>query len=363
MGIQEKIRQLEEEIRRTQYNKATEFHIGRLKAKIAKLKRELISPSHTKTGKAAGGFDIKKGGDATVAIIGLPSVGKSTLLTELTNAQSKVAAYAFTTLKCIPGMLEYNGARIQVLDLPGIIEGAKDGRGRGREIISVARSADLLLILLDATNPDREYETIMRELYGFGIRVNTKPPEIAVKKTLHGGITISSTVKLTKISETEVNAVLGEYGIYSADVVFRSDASIDELIDVLEGNRVYLPAIIAINKIDLVGGRLDKKLQFEYIPISAENGVNIELLKERIYRKLDFIRVYTKKRGEKVDMEEPLIVRRGTKVSDVCERLHRELKSNFKYALVWGKSVKHPGQRVGLEHVLADGDVIQIVKR
>lgn len=360
MGLQEKIREIEEEIKRTQYNKATEFHIGQLKAKLAKYKRELIAPS--RAGKRSGGFDVKKSGDATVAIIGLPSVGKSTLLTKITNAQSKAAAYAFTTLKCIPGVLEYNKAKIQILDLPGIIEGAKDGRGRGREIISVARSADLLLIMLDATNAVAEYNIIMRELYGFGIRVNSKPPDVVIKKKIRGGITINSTVKLTKISEREVQAVLGEYGLHNADVVFREDISVDQFIDVVEGNRVYLPAIFVVNKIDLINSE-NLLLPFAYIPISAEKGYNLEKVKEEIYNKLDFINIYTKRKGEKADIEEPLIMRRGTTVADVCERLHRDLKKDFRYAIVWGKSVKHDGQRVGLEHVLADGDIVYIVKK
>ena len=362
MGLLEKIREIEEEIKRTQYNKATEFHIGQLKAKLAKYKRELITPSRAGAGKRSGGFDVKKSGDATVAIIGLPSVGKSTLLTKITNAQSKAAAYAFTTLKCIPGLLEYNKAKIQILDLPGIIEGAKDGKGRGREIISVARSADLLLIMLDAMNAVAEYNIIMRELYGFGIRVNSKPPDVVIKKKIRGGITINSTVKLTKISEREVQAVLGEYGMHNADVVFREDVSVDQFIDVVEGNRVYIPAIFVVNKIDLANSE-NLSLPFAYIPISAEKGYNLEKVKEEIYNKLDFINIYTKRKGEKADIEEPLVMRRGATVGDVCERLHRDLKKDFRYAVVWGKSVKHEGQRVGLDHILADGDIVYIVKK
>jgi small GTP-binding protein len=105
-----------------------------LKAKLAKLKRELIDGASKKGGMqtAGEGFEVSKSGDARVGMIGFPSVGKSTLLTKLTGTFSKVAAYEFTTLTCIPGVLKYKGAKIQLLDLPGIIEGAKDGKGRGK---------------------------------------------------------------------------------------------------------------------------------------------------------------------------------------------------------------------------------------
>lgn len=249
MGLQEKLKELEDELARTQKNKATEYHIGILKSKIAQYRRELVSPR--KHGASAGGFDIKKSGDATVAIIGLPSVGKSTLLNKLTKAESKTAAYAFTTLKCIPGILEYKEAKIQVLDLPGIIEGAKDGRGRGREVIAVARGSDLLLLLLEAMNP-RQRDVIEGELAGFGIRINSKPPDVAISRTSRGGVVINKTVAVKKISEREILAALNEYGIYNANVVLRQDITVDEFIDVVEGNRAYMPAIYLLTKCDLV---------------------------------------------------------------------------------------------------------------
>ncbi len=116
MGLPEKIKQIEEEMKKTQINKKTEHHIGLLKAKLARLHEELESSTSKGGGPA---FEIRKGGDATVVLIGLPSVGKSTILNRLTNAKSKVAAYAFTTLTVVPGILRLNGADIQVLDLPG----------------------------------------------------------------------------------------------------------------------------------------------------------------------------------------------------------------------------------------------------
>lgn len=128
---QEKIAELEAEYARTQKNKATSQHLGLIKAKIAKLKRELIQQSTTgggAGGKGGAGFDVSKSGDTRVGLVGFPSVGKSTLLTKLTGTFSEAADYEFTTLTAIPGTLHYRGAKIQILDLPGIIEGAKDGK-------------------------------------------------------------------------------------------------------------------------------------------------------------------------------------------------------------------------------------------
>ena len=358
MGIKERLKELEDELAKTQKNKKTEYHIGILKSKIAQLRRQLLHPK--KHGASAGGFDIKKSGDATVAIIGLPSVGKSTLLNKLTKAESRTAAYAFTTLKCIPGIMEYEDTKIQLLDLPGIIEGAKDGKGRGREIIAVARNADLILVLVEATRP-RQAGIIESELYGFGIRMNSQKPRVSIGKQIRGGVTISSTKKLTKISKKEILATLNQYGIFNANVVIHQDITVDEFIDVIEGNRAYIPALYVLTKADLVKSL--PKLGFGYMAISAESGKGMEGLKKSIYEKLDLIHIFTKRRGEKADLEEPLVVRKGTTVAEVCSELHRDLKKEFRYALVWGKSVKHQPQRVGLEHVLADGDVIQIIKR
>jgi small GTP-binding protein len=183
--IQAKIDLLEAEYARTQKNKATNYHLGTLKAKIAKLKSELINGPGGKsagTKNAERGFDVSKSGDTRVGLVGFPSVGKSTLLTTLTGTRSEAAAYEFTTLTCIPGTMNYKGARIQVLDLPGIIEGAADGKGRGRQVISTARTCNMILIVLDAAKPLTHKKIIEQELFSFGIRINQKPPEVKVVK-------------------------------------------------------------------------------------------------------------------------------------------------------------------------------------
>lgn len=132
MGLTDKIKDIEEEMARTQKNKATEYHIGLLKAKLAKYRSAIIEGESKSGGPKGEGFDVEKHGHARIAMIGFPSVGKSSILEHITETESETAAYEFTTLTCIPGVLKIHDAKCQLLDLPGIIEGAATGKGRGR---------------------------------------------------------------------------------------------------------------------------------------------------------------------------------------------------------------------------------------
>ena len=181
MSINQKIIEIEQEMARTQRNKATEGHLGLLKAKLAKLRREQVDVIMNKGGGHGEGFDVMKSGDARVGLIGFPSVGKSTILTKLTDTFSEVNEREFTTLTCIPGVVQYRGSKIQLLDLPGIIEGAKDGKGKGRQVIGVARTCNLIMIVLDAVKPLSHKRIIENELEGVGIKLNRKKPDISKK--------------------------------------------------------------------------------------------------------------------------------------------------------------------------------------
>jgi small GTP-binding protein len=163
----QRIAQLEEEIRTTPYHKGTEHHIGKLRAKIAKLKNQ-EEQAIKKAGGSHIGFIPKKGGDATIVLIGPPSVGKSTLLNKLTQAQSRVESWPFTTVKVVPGMWDYQGAKIQIFDLPGIIHGASLGVGRGREVLSATRSAELLILMVDIKTKS-QIKSILKELKQVGV--------------------------------------------------------------------------------------------------------------------------------------------------------------------------------------------------
>ena len=364
MDAEAEIRKIQDEIKRTQYNKATEHHIGLLKAKIARLKVAAASKRKAGSGK---GFAVRKEGDATAVMVGYPSVGKSTLLNKLTEAKSRVAAYEFTTTETIPGVLEYGGAKIQLLDVPGLITGAAEGKGRGREVISAVRSADLILILADVTATD----TIVRminELEAAGIRLDKRPSQVSIEKMKSGGLSISGK---SGIPEETLKEIFKTFGILNANVIFKESLTVDSLIDFLSRNCVYAPSLIVLNKMD----RMDRKqaeairegVKTAYgkgtILISAEHDINLEELRKRIYEKMKFIQVFTRRKEAKEIPKEPIILKEGATIRDVCNKIHRDMYKEFKYALVTGRSTKFPNQRVGLDHIVKEGDVVRIVSR
>ena len=365
-NIEQQIAAVEKEISETEYNKATQQHIGRLKAKLARFKGEAEKRAAARSGAGGRAFAVKKSGHASAALIGFPSVGKSTLLNSITNARSNVAAYEFTTLDVIPGVLYHRKAEIQILDLPGIIRGAAQGRGRGREVIAVARASDLVIFVADVYTPD--VTVLVDELRAAGIRPNERPADIRVTKALRGGIQVHFTAPQKQLTADFAAALVAEYGLLNADVVIRSNVTDEQLIDTLAGNRVYLPAIVALAKIDAADAamltRARKVLKGQkVVEISAEKNRGLEDLKDTIYDCMKFIRIYLRPQGGEADMKDPLIMKAGTNIEMVCDSIHRDWKRKFRYANVWGKSARFPGQTVGLDHVLEDEDILTVVTR
>ena len=147
-------------------------------------------------------------------------------------------------------------------------------------------------------------------------------------------------------------------------MLFRDDVTMDQFIDVLDRNKSYVPMLILLNKVDLVDDAYLKELKKnipDFIPISADKNTNIDELKDLIFDNLDLVRVYLKPQGRKADMEDPLVIKKGSTVIDACGKLHWEFVKNFRLAKVWGTSVKFPGQKVGPDHVLEDEDVLRVI--
>ena len=366
MGLEEEIEELREEIAETPYNKSTEAHIGRLKAKLAEKKEELENQSSAGGGD---GYAVEKTGDATVALVGFPSVGKSTLLNALTNAESETGEYEFTTLGVTPGMLQYRGANVQLLDVPGLIEGAAEGRGGGQAVLSVVRTADLVVFLLSVFEI-QQYDRLREELWNNKVRLDRDPPRVTVRRKHKDGITVNSSVDL-ELDEETITQVMRERGFVNAEVTVGEHVDIDRLVDGVMDNREYLPSIVAVNKTDLIDPdykpTVDEQLRErdidpeEAVFISAEAERGLDALKERIWEELGLIRVYMDKPGRGVDYEEPLILREGQAVGDACEKLGGPFEKRFRFARVSGPSAKHDEQQVGRDHALADEDVLRIL--
>ncbi|WP_414836400.1 OBG GTPase family GTP-binding protein [Candidatus Nanohalococcus occultus] len=356
MGIEDKIQSVEEKLEKTPINKATEKERARLKSRIAELKEQ-----KQKKAKGTGdtsGYAVEKHGDVTAALVGFPSVGKSTLLNEITNADSDTGAYEFTTLDVNPGMMDHKGAKIQVLDVPGLIGGAADGRGGGKQVLSVVRNAEIVLIVLDPE--EMREDEIKQEVYNAGIRINTDLPNMKIEKKDRGGIKISKTVD-GGLEEDTIRDLMRQHGYANADVVIREEMDIDRFIDGLMDNRKYIPAITAVNKIDMVEAERRKEFEEKYdLVFSAETGENLDKLKDLMFDRLELIRVYMKEKGEDADKDEPLILRKGATVEEAMNELPGEMKRRFKDARVSGPSSKFPNQRVGMEHELMDEDVLEL---
>ena len=345
-----------------------------IKAQLAKLRDQQVEILSSKKG-GGGGYGIKRAGQAQVAFIGFPSVGKSSLLNQLTGGRtdSKVASYDFTTLTAIPGMMKIESTQIQLIDLPGIILGAAQGKGRGKEILGVVRTADLILIIIcfrpdGILNVDDLFK-IRNELYNVGIRLNDKLPRMNIQMRTKGGVGVTSQVKQSVLTDDIIKQIMYEYKMQNSGVYLYEDLSPERFIDGVLKNRMYIKELVIVNKVDLATPselkdlpKIMKKHKADYITISATEGTNIQSLKRQIFDKLELIRIYMKEPNKEPDFDEPMVMHIGATIGDVCLKIHKDFVRLFRYGQVWGPSAKHPGQRfIKPNHVLEDKDVLLII--
>jgi uncharacterized protein len=247
-------------------------------------------------------------------------------------------------------------------------------------VIAVARSADAILIVLDAGKEglQRHREILELELETVGIRLNQKRPDVTLTKRKSGGaVRFASTVPQPELGpepEKLVTQILREYRITAADVLAREPITVDQLVDVVLGNREYKPCLYLYNKIDTV--TIEEVDKLARMPHSMVGSVSMKFnigeyyeddpLKQKLWQYLGLTRVYTKRKGSPPDLEEPIVlsaIRKGTSVKSFCGNISSELLRDFNYALVWGVSAKHSPQRCGVQHGLMDQDVVQVVTK
>ncbi|WP_456434986.1 OBG GTPase family GTP-binding protein [Methanopyrus sp.] len=364
---EEKLRITEEMLAVVPKHKGTENLRALLKRRLAKLREEV---EKRRQQKSDGGpdYNVKKEGAAQVALVGPPNAGKSTLLRELTNADPDTASYPYTTKEPVPGMMEYKDVQIQLVETPPIYEGFT--RGGGSKFVVVIRNADALCLIIDLTeDPVEQLETVLRELESAAIKLNQDPPAVTIEERVTGGIEIRGEDRLD-CDPNDVKELLHDAGIHSAVVIIEEDGiTLEDVADALDKRIEYKPALLVANKGDAPGSKEsyerlvervdDLEFDLPVVPVSAEKGINLDEFKRRLYDTLGIIRVYTKKPGRK-PQKPPIVLTKGATVEDVAREIHSDLAKNLKYARVWGKSVKKDGMMVGRDHVLEDGDVVEL---
>jgi small GTP-binding protein len=237
---------------------------------------------------------VRREGVAQIALVGPPNAGKSSLLQALSNIQIKTGDYAFTTLKPVPSLTRIRGVLVQLVEIPGLIEGANDDRGGGRALLGVLRGADAIVLCHDATAPVAALQAIRAELETAGIE----------KRGL---------VAVTKLDEADGSAV---------------------------------DALTTATGLRAVG-------------VSVLDDDSLDRLREEIWALTGLIRVFLRAPGA-VEAEAQALDP-GATVVDAARTVHHALAESCAGARVSGPSAKFAGQRVGRDHVLLDGDTVEIV--
>ncbi len=360
--LPEKIQYLQEFISSIPEHKGNEKMRGYLRRRLAKLKEEQdLQKKRKATGSGGGGFSIKKEGAAQVLIVGMTGAGKSSLLGALTNAKVEIGDHLFATKEPIPGMLRYEDIQFQILDSPAIFKGAYHGASWGAQLLSLARNADGLLIVLDASDAISQFNTIMKELTLAGITLDKRTRKIEIERSNGGGFQVACTGRIL-CGVDEIEKILKDAGIRNAIVRIWGDATKEDIVESLEQTRTYKPSLILINKVDLTPNAVtefEKVTKRKAIGISAKSNQGLGDINRRLFESLGILRIYTKEVGGE-PAKKPIIVKAGATVSDIAKIVHSQFFKQFKLARIWGSSVNYGGERVGSDHILEDKDVVEI---
>jgi ribosome-interacting GTPase 1 len=303
---EEKVAALEEMLRVIPKHKGTDHMQADLRARIAKLRRE----SAKKGGRAGFSYVIPREGAGQVALAGPPNGGKSALVRALTHATPAVGDYPFTTREPVPGMMPFEDVAFQLVDLPPLsIQHVEPW------VFDLVRHADLVWLVVDGRDVLAGVEEVCQLLDSRRILLVGARPGANLSD--HDGTARrKAMLVITRLDDPEV-----------ADTI---DA-VDDLLD----------------------------RRFPVSAVSSTTGEGLDRLRRQTFEAFDIIRVYTKEPGRPADRRAPFTLPRGATVGDLAERIHKDLLATIKFARVWGPSA-FEGQAVQKDHVLAEGDVVEI---
>jgi small GTP-binding protein len=237
-------------------------------------------------------LQVRREGAAQIALVGPPNAGKSSLLQALSDIQIRTGDYAFTTLRPVPALTRIGGVLVQLVEIPGLIQGAHEDRGGGRALLGVLRNADAIVFCHAANEPPAALDVVRRELEAAGIEKRS---------------------------------------------------------------------ILALTKADELGEPLDPPSGDDCLAVSVLDDASLDRLRAAIWRLTGLIRIFPERDGRSDD--EPFALPAGATVADLADRVHHELRARAAGARVRGPSARFDGQRVGLGHVLQDGDRVEVLMR
>ena len=360
--VEAKIKALEEFLKVAPKHKGAENLLYWARRRLAELKEQLEAEKRRKKG-GKNPFVVEKEGAAQVVLFGIPNSGKSSIIAATTRAKVEVSPRPYTTLVPAVGMLPFEDVQFQLVEAPGVAPGV----GWVHRSIGLVRNADLVAFVIDlGLNPIKQYKYLKELLEESGIMLKKPEGKVEIIRERAGGIKVAILGELVDGDVEDVKRLLKAYKIHSATVKLVGRVTLDDVEKAILGTNQYKPSVIILNKADLPGAEEKvKAFMKEYegdapvLVISAKEKRGLEELGPTFFKVLELVRVYTKKpHGPKAD--KPLILRKGAKVEDVARAIHSKMLEGFKFAKVWGPSAKYPGEKVGLDHVVADGDVIEI---
>ncbi len=366
--VEEKIRALEEFISAVPKHKGVENLLLWAKRRLAELREELEEQKRKRKGGGGPRIFVEKEGAAQVAVIGPPNTGKSLLVQRLTGARTRVADYPFSTTLPVPGMLPYKDIYFQLVDSPPLSREAPQFIPR---IAGLARNADAVIVVVSLdSDPVEQYEFVRDILAEHGVFIEKPRGTVRIEKGGEHGVQVLGSGRILDGTIKDVERLLSRYRIYRARVYVEGEVSLDDIEMAILRSSVYRPAIVLANKADVIGAAERYRRLYNYllerksksvwlIPVSARTGINLDKIGELLFKRLNIIRVYTKKPNSEPS-KIPVVLPKGSTIRDLAEHIHSDMLEYFEYAKVWGPSAKYPGERVGLDHVLEDGDIVEI---
>jgi ribosome-interacting GTPase 1 len=367
----EKLKLLQEFLTLIPKHKGTEKLQKQTKKQIATLRKEIEEKKRRKTGIATGGpkFFFEKEGAAQIVILGPTKVGRSSLLASITNAKVEISDYPFTTLEPVVGMFSVEDIQFQIIEAPPLVKGASDGEGFGMQILGLARNADGLLLMVDASrHPAQQLAMILNELEKSKITFQKSHARVDIERKFRGaGLRILLLGRLIGCTLKEVEELLRSYRIVDAIVRIQGDATLDDVEDAIFEATVYRPAVVVVNKMDSSGAENEFEALKEFvngrmriIPVSCRTKQGLESLGKELFNALGIIRIYTKEVGTKKPSPKPFILKRGATVQDLARLIHSDFYTRFSSARIWSERLSFSPQKVGLSFVLDDEDIVEI---